>query len=159
MKYTGMPTGMWLLFSGSFRKQLEEVLGYSREEACKITVNAKRQYRKLIGKLPEFERKDRFKMNIVNCAMLSAFLLNMPERPSVLQATEYYKKSMMTKPMKWFCHERSSRILLINICTAGGNTWYFFQMIVPAARNCGNRGLKVRGLSPVVLISLSKQSA
>ena len=56
MKYTGMPTGMWLLFSGSFRKQLEEVLGYSREEACKITVNAKRQYRKLIGKLPEFER-------------------------------------------------------------------------------------------------------
>ena len=58
MKYTGMPMGMWLLFSGSFRKQLEEVLGYSREEACKITVNAKRQYRKLIGKLPEFERKD-----------------------------------------------------------------------------------------------------
>ena len=71
MKYTGMPMGMWLLFSGSFRKQLEEVLGYSREEACKITVNAKRQYRKLIGKLPEFERKDRFKMNIVNCAMLT----------------------------------------------------------------------------------------
>ena len=27
-----MPMGMWLLFSGSFRKQLEEVLGYSREE-------------------------------------------------------------------------------------------------------------------------------
>ena len=109
MKYTGMPMGMWLLFSGSFRKQLEEVLGYSREEACKITVNAKRQYRKLIGKLPEFERKDRFKMNIVNCAMLSAFLLNMPERPSVPQATEYYKKSMMTKPMKWFCRKSGKK--------------------------------------------------
>ena len=109
MKYTGMPMGMWLLFSGSFRKQLEEVLGYSREEACKITVNAKRQFRKLIGKLPEFERKDRFKMNIVNCAMLSAFLLNMPERPSVPQATEYYKKSMMTKPMKWFCRKSGKK--------------------------------------------------
>lgn len=72
MKYTGMPMGMWLLFSGSFRKQLEEVLGYSREEARKITVNAKRQYRMLIGKLPEFEKKDRFKMNIVSCAMLPA---------------------------------------------------------------------------------------
>ena len=58
MKYTGMPMGMWLLFSGSFRKQLEEVLGYSREEARKITVNAKRQYRMLIGKLPEFEKKE-----------------------------------------------------------------------------------------------------
>ena len=72
MKYTGMPMGMWLLFSGSFRKQLEEVLGYSREEARKITVNAKRQYRMLIGKLPEFEKKYRFKMHIVSCAMLPA---------------------------------------------------------------------------------------
>lgn len=103
MKYAGMPMGMWLLFSGSFRKQLEEELGYGRGEARRITQNAKIRYRKLIAKLPEFEKKDRFKMNIVNCAMLSAFLLSMPERPSVSQATEYYKKSMMTRPMKWFC--------------------------------------------------------
>ena len=109
MKYTGMPMGMWLLFSGSFRKQLEEVVGYSREEVRKITVNAKQQYRTLIGKLPEFEKKDRFKMNIVSCAMLSAFLLNMPERPSVSQATEYYKRSMMTKPMKWFCRKSGKK--------------------------------------------------
>lgn len=95
--------GMWLLFSGSFRKQLEEELGYGRGEARRIIQNAKIRYRKLIAKLPEFEKKDRFKMNIVNCAMLSAFLLSMPERPSVSQATEYYKKSMMTRPMKWFC--------------------------------------------------------
>lgn len=95
--------GMWFLFVGSFRKQLEEELGYSRREARQITEKAKLRYRKLIAKLPEFEKKDRFRMNIVNCAMLSAFLLNMPERPSVNQATEYYKKSMMTRPMKWFC--------------------------------------------------------
>ena len=103
MKYSGMPMGMWLLFSGSFRKQLEEELGYGRGEARRITQKAKIRYRKLIAKLPEFEKKDRFKMNIVNCAMLSAFLLSMPERPSVSQAAEYYKKSMMTGPMKWFC--------------------------------------------------------
>ncbi|MBP3878327.1 MAG: L-2-amino-thiazoline-4-carboxylic acid hydrolase [Lachnospiraceae bacterium] len=103
MKYAGMPMGMWFLFSGSFRKQLEEELGYGRGEARRITQNAKIRYRKLIAKLPEFEKKDRFMMNIVNCAMLSAFLLSMPERPSVSQATEYYKKSMMTRPMKWFC--------------------------------------------------------
>ena len=35
--------------------------------------------------------------------MLSAFLLNMPERPTVEQATVYYRKSMMTGAMKWFC--------------------------------------------------------
>ena len=103
MKYSGMPMGMWLLFAGSFRKQLEEVLGYDDREALEITKKANVRYRELIEKLPEFEKKDRFKMNIVSCAMLSSFLLSMPERPSAAQATEYYKKSMMTKPMIWFC--------------------------------------------------------
>ena len=42
-------------------------------------------------------------MNIVNCAMLSAFFLNMPALPGVEEATEYYKKSMMTGMMQWFC--------------------------------------------------------
>ena len=28
MKYAGMPMGMWVLFSGSFQKQLTAVLGY-----------------------------------------------------------------------------------------------------------------------------------
>lgn len=103
MKFSGMPMGMWLLFAGSFRKQLEEVLRYDDREALEITKKANVRYRELIEKLPEFEKKDRFKMNIVSCAMLSAFLLSMPERPSVAQATEYYKRSMMTKPMIWFC--------------------------------------------------------
>ena len=103
MKYFGMPMGMWAVFSGSFGKQLEEVLGFDRQQAVVIKRRAKRRYRELIGRLPEFEKKDRFKMNIVNCAMLSAFLLNMPKRPSAEQAAEYYRRSMMTKPMKWFC--------------------------------------------------------
>ena len=28
MKYAGMPMGMWMLFAGSFQKQLTTVLGY-----------------------------------------------------------------------------------------------------------------------------------
>ena len=42
-------------------------------------------------------------MNLVNCAMIGAFILSMPERPKVDRLTDYYAKSMMTKPMKWFC--------------------------------------------------------
>ena len=38
------------------------------------------QYRQIIRRLPEFEKADRFKMNIVNCAMLGAFILSMPQR-------------------------------------------------------------------------------
>ena len=44
-------------------------------------------------------------MNIVNCAMLGAFILSMPQRPEVDRLTDYYAKSMMTKPMQWFCRK------------------------------------------------------
>ena len=105
MKYAGMPMGMWVLFSGSFQKQLTAVLGYDAATARAITKKAKPQYRQIIRRLPEFEKADRFKMNIVNCAMLGAFILSMPQRPEVDRLTDYYARSMMTKPMQWFCRK------------------------------------------------------
>ena len=103
MKYAGMPWGMWVLFHSSFEKALVNVLSYSTEEAKQIAHNAKIRYRKIIEDLPEFEKGDRFKMNIVSCAMYGAFCLNMKKLPSVEKLTEFYKQGMMTKPMKWFC--------------------------------------------------------
>ena len=103
MRYTGMPMGMWMLFADSFRKHLSSVYGYDPETAKSITQKAKPQYKKIIRDLPEFEKTDRFKMNIVNCAMLSAFLLNLPEKPAAEKTAEYYRASMMIAPMKWFC--------------------------------------------------------
>ena len=109
MRYIGMPAGMWMLFSGSFRKHLISVLGYNAKRADTITIKAKTGYKEIIGSLPEFEKADRFKMNIVNCAMLSAFLLNMPEKPSVERATDYYRESMMTGAMRWFCRQSGKK--------------------------------------------------
>ena len=109
MKYSGMPWGMWAMFAGSFRKQLNEVLGYDKSTAMEITASAKPEYRRIIAKLPEFEKADRFKMNIVNCAMLSAVVLHMPERPTVEQLTEFYAKSMMTPAVKWFCRKSGKK--------------------------------------------------
>ena len=105
MKYAGMPTGMWALFEGSFREQLTEVFGYDEDAARQIAKMAKPKYKEIIQGLPEFEKADRFKMNIVNCAMLGAFILSMPRRPEVGPLTEYCAKAMMTKPMKWFCRK------------------------------------------------------
>ena len=98
-----MPFGMWTLFAPSFRNQLTAVFGYGTNTEKAITKKAKPKYREIISELPEFEKGDRFKMNLVNCAMLGAFILSMPERPKVDRLTDYYAKSMMTKPMKWFC--------------------------------------------------------
>ena len=109
MKYLGMPAGMWALFAGSFRKKLTDVLKYDRNASMQITKKAQRHYQKLIHNLPEFEKGDRFQMNIVSCAMLAAFVLEMPKRPNLDELTEYYASAMMTGPMKWFCRKSGKK--------------------------------------------------
>ena len=109
MKYSGMPWGMWLIFGGSFRKNLTNVLGYDKEKAKNLTKKAKSEYKRIIGGLPDFEKGDRFKMNIVSCAQFAAFYLQLKDKPTLEKATEYYNKSMMTKPMKWFCRKSGKK--------------------------------------------------
>lgn len=103
MRYDGIVKGIWLLFVGSFKKELSEVFGYDKNNAEIITKKAKKKYKEIINKLPEFEKGDRFKTNIVGCAMLCSFVLSMEKRPNVEQLTNFYAKAMMTKPMKFFC--------------------------------------------------------
>ena len=109
MKYMGMPLGMWLLYRKSFREHLVSVLGYTLREAKQITERANPKYREIIEKLPEFEKNDRFKMNIVNCALLCAFVLSMAERPSLEELTAFYAEAMMTSPTRWFCRMSGKR--------------------------------------------------
>ena len=103
MKYIGMPMGMWLLFHRSFREEMVGVLGFSESAATETEKKALPKYKEIIAGLPEFEKADRFKMNIVNCAMLAAFYLNMEHKPTLEQMTEYYAKAMMIGPMRAFC--------------------------------------------------------
>ena len=103
MKYAGMPFGMWALFGTSFERNLITVFELDGDASKVVTSKAKQKYKEIIRKLPEFEKGDRFKMNIVSCAMLSAFVLSMPERPDVEKLTVYYRQAMMTPIMRWFC--------------------------------------------------------
>lgn len=105
MKYAGLPWAMWAVFSRSFRKQLTETLGYDTASSRAITTKAMPLYKSIVTRLPEFEKADRFKMNIVNCAMLCAFVLSMPQRPDVDRLTTYYDNAMMLKIMKWLCRQ------------------------------------------------------
>lgn len=103
MKYTGLPAALWMLYNKSFRKCLETELGYKEVTARIITAAAKPRYRNIIEKLPEFEKEDRFKANIVNCALLIAFLQSMQRRPRVEELTEFYKSAMTNAATKIFC--------------------------------------------------------
>ena len=109
MKYMGMPVGMWLLFAGSFRRQLSGPLGFDAARAREITAGAKRRYKRIIRGLPAFEKGDRFRMNIVSCAMLGAFLLELPAKPSVERAADYYREAMSIGAMKAFCRMAAKR--------------------------------------------------
>lgn len=109
MKYRGMPAGMWVLYAKSFRRQLVQVLGYDVSTAGAVAAKAKPKYKEIIAGLPEFEKGDRFKMNLVNCALLGAFVLSMPRRPEVKELTTYYASAMMTGPTRWFCRQSGKR--------------------------------------------------
>lgn len=96
MKYFGKPAGMWAVFGGSFRRELVRCFGLSEQSAYETARKAKKKYRELIGRLPEFEKADRFMTNEVNCAMLAAFILSMPERPDVQRLTDYYARASIS---------------------------------------------------------------
>ena len=109
MRYGAMEAGMWLLFGRSFRSRLTDALGVDRRAAGRIAREAKEKYREIIAALPEFEKDDRFRMNIVSCAMLCAFLLSLPEKPAVGRVADYYRDAMMIVPMRWFCRMSGRR--------------------------------------------------
>ena len=103
MRYAGMPMGMWALYRRSFQKRLVSVLGFSENNAKMIAAAAKPQYKAIIRKLPAFEKGDRFKLNIVNCAMFASFLLSMKKKPDTERSTAFYAQAMMTAPTRLFC--------------------------------------------------------
>ena len=105
MRWNGMPMAMWAVFAKSFENQLTGVLGYDAKTAKAIRKTAKLKYKEIIAKLPEFEKGDRFSMNIIGCAMLGAFVLCMPRRPDTESLTVYYENAQMTPLMKWFCRK------------------------------------------------------
>lgn len=103
MKYTGMPFGLWLVFAKSFERNLTDVFDLTPTEAVSVMTRAKKKYKEIIGNIPEFEKGDRFRMNIIGAVMLAALVLNMPTRPDVERLTVYYRNAMMTAPMRFFC--------------------------------------------------------
>lgn len=109
MRYVGMPSAMWTLFSKSFRRNLTAVFELSPQAAKAVMSEAKGRYKKLICDLPAFEKGDRFEMNILGCAMLAAVILSMPQRPDVDKLTVYFRQSVMTGVVRWFCRQSGKK--------------------------------------------------
>lgn len=108
MKYTGFPLAMWAVFRKSFEQNLV-VFGIDKSVGQTVMKKAKGEYKSIIGKIPEFEKGDRFKTNLVNASILAAVLLSLPERPDVKSVEVYYRKSIMTPLVKKMCLSSGKR--------------------------------------------------
>ena len=103
MEYKGITRLMWKAFEGSFTRALQSVLNYDEAKAKDTAAKAEKKYVEIVKGLPEFEKGDSFKVNILSCAMFCAYCLNMEKLPDLDTLTLYYEKAMMNPLMKVYC--------------------------------------------------------
>ena len=83
---------MWTVYKGTFKKQLTETL---REESPgEVMKSAHKKYKEILADVDEFEKGDRFLINILSCAMLSSVLLSVKNKYTVEEVRVYYRKAM-----------------------------------------------------------------
>ena len=92
MKYGFMQKLMWAGYKGTFKKQLSETL--REENPGEVMKLAHKKYKEILADVDEFEKGDRFLINILSCAMLSAVLLSVKNKYTVEEVRVYYRKAM-----------------------------------------------------------------
>lgn len=96
MKYGFLPRAMWLCFRGSFGRELYRMSNADRKT---VMSRAAKRYSEILAPVPEFEKDDRFLINILSAAMLAAVYLSLPEKPSVKQVENFYHHAMTDNAM------------------------------------------------------------
>lgn len=97
MKYGLIERLMWSCYKPTFRKHLFKTLHES--DPKKVMKSAHRKYKAILKEVDEFEKGDRFLINIVNCALLSSILLSLENKYSVEEIRSYYRNAMCTNLM------------------------------------------------------------
>lgn len=92
MTYGFMPKLMWAAYKGTFNKQLTKTLG--EDSSNGVMKLAHKKYKEILADVDEFEKGDRFLINILSCAMLSAVLLSVKNKYTVEEVRVYYRGAM-----------------------------------------------------------------
>lgn len=92
MKYGFIQKLMWAGYKGTFKKQLSEALRESDPKA--VMKEAHKKYKEILADVTEFEKGDRFLINILSCALLSSILLSVKNKYTVEEVRVYYRKAM-----------------------------------------------------------------
>lgn len=106
MKYGFMPKVMWACFKGSFERELYRL---SKADTKNVMHKAAKRYREILTPIPEFEKGDRFLINILSASMLAAVYLELPEKPDIRQVEDFYHHAMTDNAvMKLFMKKGSN---------------------------------------------------
>lgn len=109
MKYGYLPKLMWRVFAPNFKKQLNTI---SSENTKKVMNTAHKKYKEILADIQEFDKDDRFILNILSASMLAAVYLSLDNKPDVGALTDYYAKSMNNLIMR--IHLRKSNQFTAN---------------------------------------------
>lgn len=92
MKYGLLAKAMWRGYQKTFYRQLTDT--FHEENPMALMKEAKRRYKKILSYVDEFEKGDRFVINILSCSMLDSVLLTAKNKYSLEEVREYYRKAM-----------------------------------------------------------------
>ena len=92
MKYGFLEKMMWSGYKNTFKKHLSATLN---EPYSKVVMKAAhKKYKEILSDVDEFEKGDRFIINILSCAMLASVLLTVKNKYSVEEVRAYYRGAM-----------------------------------------------------------------
>jgi len=68
---------------------------------------AHKKYKEILADVTEFDKGDRFIINILSCALLSAILLSVKKKYTVEQVREYYRRAMCDNALTKMASKKS----------------------------------------------------
>lgn len=94
MNHAFMQKAMWVAFKGSFCESLRSVLAV--DNPSDIMKRSKTRYAEILSKLPDFAKDDTFYINILSGSAFAAIMLELPKRPTIQDATQFYEQAMVS---------------------------------------------------------------
>lgn len=105
MKYGLIEKAMWAGYKGTFKKHLTKTL--AEENPSAVMKEAHKKYKEILADVDEFDKGDRFIINIVNCALLAAVLLSVKKKYTLEQVREYYRNAMCENALTKLASKKS----------------------------------------------------
>ena len=105
MKYGFIQKVMWAGYKGTFKKHLTETLRETDPTA--VMKAAHKKYKEILLDVDEFDKGDRFLINILSCALLSSVLLSIKNKYSLEEVRVYYRKAMCDNKLTKMASKKS----------------------------------------------------